>query len=125
LLATGLDFVLNRVTSWASPTFVDLLASFSFLTHFGNIARGVLDLGAIVFFALLTLLFLFINRQVVEVGSDRTAATIALSLALFVAVNTIAAMLFQGVRVDLSEGGIYTVSDLLRGGPSLDGATGS
>lgn len=110
LLATGFDFVLNQFSGWASPTFVDLLASFSFLTHFGNIARGVLDLGAIVFFALLTLLFLFINRQVVEVGSDRTAATIALSLGLFLALNSVSAMLFQGVRIDLSEGGIYTVS---------------
>ncbi len=110
LMVTGLDLVLNAVTGWASRSFVDLLASFSFLTHFGDIARGVVDVGAIVFFALLTLLFLFINRQLVELGNAFTAATVGLAVVLFVALNAISTMVLGGARIDLTEGSIYTVS---------------
>jgi gliding motility-associated transport system permease protein len=66
LMLSGLDLVLNLFTGWAPRYVVDLVASFSFLTHFYAVARGVLDLGAIVFFISIIVLFLFINRQIVE-----------------------------------------------------------
>ena len=66
-MMSGLDLVLNLFTGWAPPDAVDLVASFSFLTHFGSVARGVLDAGAIVYFLSVILLFLFINRQVIEI----------------------------------------------------------
>jgi len=67
LLMSGLPLVLNLFTGWAPQYVVDLVASFSLLTHFDAVARGVLDIRSIVFFASLILLFLFLNRQVVEV----------------------------------------------------------
>ena len=67
LLLLGLDLVLNLFEGWAPQYFVDLIASFSLLTHFDAIARGVLEFEAIVFFLALILLFLFINRQIVEI----------------------------------------------------------
>jgi ABC-2 type transport system permease protein len=67
LMMSGLDLVLNLLQGWAPQYVVDLVGSFSLLTHFNAIAQGVLDLPAIVFFVALMLLFLFINRQVVEV----------------------------------------------------------
>jgi ABC-2 type transport system permease protein len=67
LLMSGLPLVLNLFTGWAPQYVVDLIASFSLLTHFDAVARGVLDMRSIVFFASLILLFLFLNRQVVEV----------------------------------------------------------
>jgi len=67
LMMSGLQLVLNLFTGWAPQYIVDLVASFSLLTHFDAIARGVLDLRSIIFFVLLMLLFLFLNRQVVEV----------------------------------------------------------
>ena len=66
LMMSGLDLVLNLFQGWAPQYVVDLVGSFSLLTHFNAIAQGVLDLPAIVFFVALMLLFLFINRQVVE-----------------------------------------------------------
>jgi ABC-2 type transport system permease protein len=65
-MMSGLDLVLNLFQGWAPQYVVDLVGSFSLLTHFNAIAQGVLDLPAIVFFVALMLLFLFINRQVVE-----------------------------------------------------------
>lgn len=67
LMMSGLQLVLNLFSGWAPQYVVDLVASFSLLTHFDAIARGVLDLRSIIFFVLLMLLFLFLNRQVVEV----------------------------------------------------------
>jgi ABC-2 type transport system permease protein len=66
LMMSGLQLVLNLFTGWAPQYVVDLVASFSLLTHFDAVARGVLDLRSIVFFVILILLFLFLNRQVVE-----------------------------------------------------------
>jgi ABC-2 type transport system permease protein len=63
---SGLDLVLSIFRGWAPRYVVDLVASFSLLTHFGEIARGVVDLGSVVFFLALIVLFLFINRQIVE-----------------------------------------------------------
>ena len=67
LMVSGLELVLNLFTGWAPQYIVDLVASFSLLTHFDAIARGVLDMRSIIFFGALILLFLFLNRQVVEV----------------------------------------------------------
>jgi ABC-2 type transport system permease protein len=66
LMMSGLDLVLGAFRSWAPQYVVDLIASFSFITHFNAIIRGVVDIRSIVFFASLIALFLFINTQLVE-----------------------------------------------------------
>lgn len=66
LMISGLDLVLGLFRGWAPQIVIDLIASFSFITHFDTIAAGVLELRAIVFFLSLILLFLVINGQVVE-----------------------------------------------------------
>ena len=68
LLVAGLDFVLAFVRGWASQYVVDLIASFSVLTHFFTIAKGVLDARAVVFLVSLIALFLFVNKEVVELN---------------------------------------------------------
>lgn len=67
LMMSGLDMVLNIFSGWAPRYVVDLVASFSFLTHFYSVARGVLDPEAIVYFLSVILLFLFINSRIVEI----------------------------------------------------------
>lgn len=53
LLAAGHPMILDVFSSWAPQTIVDGIASLSFLTHFQNISKGVIDLRDIVYFALL------------------------------------------------------------------------
>ncbi len=65
LVVAGLDFALSFVRQWAPQYVVDLIASFSILTHFLTITKGMLDLRALVFFGSLIVLFLFINKEVV------------------------------------------------------------
>jgi ABC-2 type transport system permease protein len=66
-LMSGLDLVLDAFRSWAPGYLVDLVASLSFLTHFGSVAKGVIGLPTVVFLVSLILLCLFINTQVIEI----------------------------------------------------------
>ena len=49
-----------------SEALVEAVRSFSFMTHFGAIARGVIDLRDLVFFASVIGVFLFMNAIVIE-----------------------------------------------------------
>jgi ABC-2 type transport system permease protein len=66
-LMSGLDLVLDAFRGWAPGYLVDLVASLSFLTHFGSVAKGVIGLPTVVFLVSLMLLCLFVNTQVIEI----------------------------------------------------------
>ena len=66
-LMSGLELVLDAFRGWAPGYLVDLVASLSFLTHFGSVAKGVIALPTVVFLVSLMLLCLFINTQVIEI----------------------------------------------------------
>ena len=63
---SGSSIVLGFLTDWAPETILDAVASFSFLTHFSAIVRGVIDLRDAVFFLSVIALFLFANAIFVE-----------------------------------------------------------
>jgi len=58
LLLAGLPIVLDAFRGWAAQPLVDAIASLSFLTHFEAIAKGVVDLRDVVFFAVTMVCFL-------------------------------------------------------------------
>jgi ABC-2 type transport system permease protein len=58
LLLAGLPMVLDAFRGWAPSGLVDAIASLSFLTHFEQIAKGVVDLRDVVFFAVTVVCFL-------------------------------------------------------------------
>ena len=57
-LLAGFSLVLDLFSSWAPQALVDAIASLSFLTHFSNISKGVIDLRDLVYFSLLIAVFL-------------------------------------------------------------------
>jgi ABC-2 type transport system permease protein len=63
---SGSNIVLGFFTDWAPHALLAALASFSFLTHFSAIVRGVIDLRDAVFFLSVIALFLFANAVIVE-----------------------------------------------------------
>jgi ABC-2 type transport system permease protein len=63
---SGSSIVLGFLTSWAPQRLLDAVSSFSFLTHFDAITRGVIDLRDAVFFVSVIALFLFANVILVE-----------------------------------------------------------
>ncbi len=64
--ASGLPLVLDAFQGWAPTIFVDTIASFSFLTHFEAIIKGVLTLEDLVYFTSLIGISLAATGLVIE-----------------------------------------------------------
>ena len=65
-ILSGTPMVLNFVEGWLPQVLVDAIASFSFLTHFNAIKRGVIDLRDVIFLTSLIGLFLCANTVLVD-----------------------------------------------------------
>lgn len=65
-LLSGFPLVLDLFSSWAPQTIVDGIASLSFLTHFANISKGVIEVRDLVYFGLVIGTFLFANTIVLQ-----------------------------------------------------------
>ncbi|HEV8028825.1 MAG TPA: ABC transporter permease subunit [Stellaceae bacterium] len=63
---SGSPLVLGFLTAWAPDGLVRAVASFSFLSHFNAIQRGVIDARDAVFFLSVITAFLFANAVLVE-----------------------------------------------------------
>ena len=65
-MLSGLPMVMNLFSGWAPQALLDTVANFSFLAHFADISRGVIDLRDLVYFALVITLWLMANTIVLE-----------------------------------------------------------
>ncbi|MHC4910874.1 MAG: ABC transporter permease subunit, partial [Planctomycetota bacterium] len=65
-LLAGFPPVLDFFSGWAPQTIVDAIASFSFLTHFDAISKGVIDARDLIFFLTLIALALAVNTIVID-----------------------------------------------------------
>ncbi|MFM9168586.1 MAG: ABC transporter permease, partial [Phycisphaerales bacterium] len=66
LMVTGFPIVLDFVSGWLPRVAVEAIGAMSALTHFDSMMRGVLDVRDVLYFASLTVAFLFLNGVVVE-----------------------------------------------------------
>jgi ABC-2 type transport system permease protein len=66
LLLAGFPLVLDLFSAWAPQALIDAVASLSFLTHFNNISKGVIDLRNIVYFGLLIGVALYANTIILQ-----------------------------------------------------------
>ena len=65
-LLSGFPLVLDFFRAWAPQTVVNAVASFSFLTHFESIKKGVIDIRDLVYFVTLICFWLYANVVVIE-----------------------------------------------------------
>ena len=65
-LLSGLPMVMNVFSGWAPQFLLDGIASLSFLSHFSDISRGVIDLRDLVYFILVAGFWLLANVIVLE-----------------------------------------------------------
>jgi len=66
-ILSGFPLVLDFFSGWAPEFVIDAVSSFSFLTHFDGISKGVIDLRDVIFFASLIGFWLFANSMVLEI----------------------------------------------------------
>jgi len=65
-LLSGFPLVLDFFRGWAPQAVVSAVASFSFLTHFESIKKGVIDVRDLVYFLALISFWLYANVVVIE-----------------------------------------------------------
>lgn len=63
---SGFPMVLDVFNAWAPQFVVEVIGSFSFLTHFDSIQKGVIDVRDLIFFASLIGFWLFANVLAIE-----------------------------------------------------------
>lgn len=65
-ILSGFPLVLDFFSSWAPQIIVETISSFSFLTHFNAISKGVIDLRDIIYFFSLIVFWLFVTAIFIE-----------------------------------------------------------
>ena len=65
-LLSGLPMVMNLFKGWAPQVLLDGIASLSFLQHFADISKGVIDLRDLVYFVLMIGFWLLANVLVLD-----------------------------------------------------------
>lgn len=63
---SGFPIVLDLFSAWAPQAIVDVISSFSFITHFDSILKGVVDIRDIIFFGSLIAFWLYANILAIE-----------------------------------------------------------
>lgn len=63
---SGFPLVLDFFQGWAPHALVDAIASFSFLTHFDSIKKGVIDFRDLIYFGILISFWLYANVVVID-----------------------------------------------------------
>ncbi len=65
-ILSGFPMVIDLFKSWAPQAVLDAIASFSFLTHFTSIKKGVIDIRDVIYFSALIAFWLYVNVVVIE-----------------------------------------------------------
>jgi ABC-2 type transport system permease protein len=65
-ILSGYPLVLDFFRAWTPQILLELISSFSFLTHFNAITKGVIDIRDIVYFVSLMAFWLFANVILIE-----------------------------------------------------------
>ncbi|MDH3694293.1 MAG: ABC transporter permease subunit [Gammaproteobacteria bacterium] len=65
-ILSGFPLVLDFFAGWAPEVIVETISSFSFLTHFSAISKGVIDLRDVIYFVSIIGFFLFANAILIE-----------------------------------------------------------
>jgi ABC-2 type transport system permease protein len=65
-ILAGFPMVMDFISGWAPQAVVDAVRSFSFLTHFSSITKGVIDVRDFLFFGSLIAMCLFANAILLD-----------------------------------------------------------
>jgi ABC-2 type transport system permease protein len=67
---SGFPLVINFFQLWLPQLLLDAISSFSFLSHFEEITKGIINLNDIIYFISVITLWLFINTLVLQATKD-------------------------------------------------------
>lgn len=120
---SGLEYVLAFFRLFAPLSLIDMIASFSFLTHFSTMSAGLIELRDVIFFASLILLFNFTTVLVVSFKTSGTSVLInsasrryyififIFMLLGFSGLNLWANNWLRSLRFDFTQEKVFTLTD--------------
>lgn len=120
---SGIEFVLSFFRLFLPDYMIDAIASFSFLTHFDTIIRGLVELRDVLFLTSVIVLFNFTTILIISFKTSGTAAWLrstgrgfyifawCMLLLGFMGFNLLANNLTRGTQIDFSEDRLFTLSD--------------
>ncbi len=123
---SGLEYVLRFFRGFAPDYIIDMISSFSFLTHIANFNLGILELRDLVFFASLILVFNFLTGMIISAKTSGSSAffkktslngnilTTLLVLAAFTGLNLLANNTLRLTRFDFTEEKLFTPGNSTR-----------
>ena len=119
---SGIEYVLSFFRLFAPISIIDMIASFSFLTHFSIITQGLLELRDIIFFLSIITLFTFTTIIIISfktAGSSKFLKATSKSYYIiafiftiigFIGLNLTANNFFRGFEHDFTQEKTFTLS---------------
>ncbi|MBE6445103.1 MAG: DUF4340 domain-containing protein [Alphaproteobacteria bacterium] len=119
---SGLEFVLGNLRHILSPSLIDLIASFSFLTHFEAMYQGLLEARDIIFFSSIVVLFNILTILIINYKTYGTTWFKSISKKYYTLLFVFFMMAFCGInllsntylryfQIDFTADKIYTPDD--------------
>lgn len=119
---SGLEYILAFFRGFAPQTIIEMIASFSFLTHFDTLSHGLLEARDLLFFGTIILLFNFTTVLIITFKTSGTSGWLKsasrnyyilafiLLLTGFVGLNLTANNYLRSIQYDFTAEKIYTLS---------------
>ena len=123
---SSLEYVLAFFRLFLPLSIIDLVASFSFITHFDTISRGLIELRDLVFFGSIIVLFNITSEIIVSFKTSGTSRLLQSSsqkrcigafvvlLLGFIGLNLLANSFLRNVQYDVTEEKIFSLSPATR-----------
>jgi len=122
-LWSGIEYILSLFRLFLSDSFVDTIASLSFLRHFNSLSKGLFGLNSAIFFVSLIVFCNYTTTLVVNFktagtsgwlkSTDKTYTTCAWLMLLlgFFGINILANNLTKDIQFDFTQEKLYTLTD--------------
>lgn len=109
LTAAGTPAILEMFLPWAPAGLIDQVASLSFPAHFQALARGTIELRDLAFFSLTIIGWLLVCAYLSS-RTQHSRRPLLLLVALASLAGALASAWLPSLRLDLTEGRLYTLS---------------
>ena len=118
---SGLEYVLSFFRNFAPEYIVNMVSSFSFLTHLSLFVLGVMSVESLLFFVSLIIMFNFFTFVIINYKTTGTAfwlnnktflgyaCAIILAFVAFTGINLFANGVLSNVRIDFTEEKLFTL----------------
>lgn len=120
---SGVEYILSFFRLFLPDNIIDVIASFSFLSHFSTLSVGLLELRDVIFFASIIIFFNFTTILIINFRTAGTSGWLKSSeknyyltawimlLLIFFGINVLANNLGRNIQFDATEEKIFTLTD--------------